>query len=711
MKNIITKSLLLLGITTFPQLGQAMIAPHWQAASIDCIDCHANHIGPKTECSFCHNNSSGAPFTKNSAPEMNTHSSAIMGSETYGVWQLQCVDCHDPHVSGQCDNPLITGTFTSYVAGSGTTTFTIDSLTINDNTWQNPTDWQTKSGQERGLIMVVQGMLWDAESNAYQDFSSEIINATSSSITVLGEINEMSTVRDFTILYGQYVKGTISDKTVRFAGPNDFATDESATGIDPTPSGICQVCHSQTRFWRNDGSGAAHFSGENCTTCHEHEQGFKPSCNACHGYPPVLDSPGQLDGLVWSPEATGSTTAGAHGAHVIDNGISCESCHYEGMPVTPINDDYQLQMGFYLEDTDTSNSSYDGQILNPVYGYQATNGTTVTTNGSLTCLIVCHSDGTYIATGDMSGFLSPPWNSTVSTGCTACHQYPPSYGQDEPKSNDHYRHVTLIGYNCSMCHAGTTTDGSTINPTGNHANGRYDVVGGPSFPGRGGQMIPLELVYEFSPGGGSCSTNSCHDYWGFSTPISWGNTYLRASPSITQGDASNKVDFSVHVTDCGSTTCNEPYFCTFDWGDGSVDENITCQASHIYPAPGDYTVTWNVWDSKHHSLSADKANTVTAVEIEEVITPAIGARVDPSTGLVSVTVPATTETGKQIVKVYCYWGDYLSNAYTPPFEAMEHSYKLDGTYRIRVTVYDANRNKYDYTSTDEPSLEVTVVNP
>ncbi|MBU4261817.1 MAG: CxxxxCH/CxxCH domain-containing protein [Proteobacteria bacterium] len=423
MKKVILPSLLGLGIAMLPQTGAANTAPHWTTNSIDCLDCHQNHMGPKTPCDFCHNNDRGGNYSKTSAPVEATHSAAVIGSSSYGQWQRQCVDCHDPHVSAQCATPLVEGSFSSYSAARGTTTFNLDHLLVLDNFWQDPATWSAKTGAERGLILLVQGMLWDAEQNGFVDFSAEIINATASTITVQGEVTQFSTSRDFKILYGQYIKSEINGTPVAFAAPPaGLAYNESASAIDPTPDGVCQVCHTLTRHWRSDGTLADHFNGGNCTACHDHELGFRPNCNACHGFPPVVDAPGQLNGLVWNPAPTGSTGAGAHAAHVVDNGMSCETCHYGGMPVTPIVDDYRLQMGFHIEGQYTVGNHYDGQSLHPDYTYQGTNNTTVTTGGSMTCTVYCHSDGTFVATGILAANISPSWT-TGSTNCNSCHAY------------------------------------------------------------------------------------------------------------------------------------------------------------------------------------------------------------------------------------------------------------------------------------------------
>jgi|GEM_PF-6708454 len=708
MKRIILHSLLGLGIAMVPQTGSANTAPHWTTNSIDCLDCHQNHMGPKTACEFCHNNDSGGNFSKTSAPAMAPHSAAVIGSDTYGQWQRQCVDCHDPHVSAQCASPLIEGSFSSYSTNNGTTTFTLDSLQVHGTSWQDPAAWSAKTGAERGLIFLVQGMLWDALQNAYVDFSAEIINATASTITVQGEVTQFSTSRDFKILYGQYIKSEINGVPVAFAGtPAGLASNESAGTTDPTPDGVCQVCHTQTRYWRSDGTLAGHFNNENCTSCHEHELGFRPSCNACHGFPPAADSPGQINGLVWNPAPTGSTSAGAHPAHVSGNGIACETCHYSGMPVTPIVDDYRLQMGFAIDGQGTAGNRYDGQLLNPAYSYEGTNNTTVTSGGSMTCTVYCHSDGTSVATGVLAAKTSPAWT-TGSTDCNSCHTYPPAYSQDQPKSNSHQRHI-MAGFTCSTCHFGTTTDAVTIAPTGNHGNGRFDVLGAPTFHANG-QDHSLDLVYSFAAGGGTCSTNSCHGYFGFNTPIAWGNVYLHASPSVTIGAASNEINFQVTVTDCGSAVCNTPFTCTFAWGDGTTTSG-ECTASHIYPAPGSYQVNWNVQDAKYHSMEYDKITTVNAEEIAPATEVSLAASFDPATGLVSVTVPDTTSAGVPVAKVYVYWGDRTTTTITPPIVPVEHRYSRNSTYRIRVVVYDTNYGKMTYTYLEEPSLEVTVINP
>ena len=43
---------------------------------------------------------------------------------------------------------------------------------------------------------------------------------------------------------------------------------------NPPFNGICQTCHTQTKYHRNDGTGLSHEAGTKCTSCHKHANGF-----------------------------------------------------------------------------------------------------------------------------------------------------------------------------------------------------------------------------------------------------------------------------------------------------------------------------------------------------------------------------------------------------------------------------------------------------
>ncbi len=84
--------------------------------------------------------------------------------------------------------------------------------------------------------------------------------------------------------YSKLVRTTINQRSVRLmasSGVNSFADGDSVY------NGVCEVCHSTTKYHRNDGTGQSHNNGANCTSCHPHDVGFSgasggPNCLGCH---------------------------------------------------------------------------------------------------------------------------------------------------------------------------------------------------------------------------------------------------------------------------------------------------------------------------------------------------------------------------------------------------------------------------------------------
>ena len=55
----------------------------------------------------------------------------------------------------------------------------------------------------------------------------------------------------------------------------DGRADGSFASASDPGSGICEICHTTTSYYRADGSGAAHFTFS-CLPCHLHSKGFEP---------------------------------------------------------------------------------------------------------------------------------------------------------------------------------------------------------------------------------------------------------------------------------------------------------------------------------------------------------------------------------------------------------------------------------------------------
>ena len=275
-----------LAIIFFASLSWAIDQPHWYPTlSQGCASCHNMHAYSLT-CIDCHTDTPDLTDPRIvQAPSEATHSSAAIGSNKYGTWSIVCGNCHDQHGSGQVATytPLVQGTFSSYSVDTVLIpdndvlwAFEVSDLTINDPGWNDPAKWSAKTGPDRGLILWVK-----QQSGSW--YSIIVKEATLDTIIGRGDpyYAPFDLTQGFEIHYGQFIDDDIypyggnTSVGVYFNGPSTMANDESGTGLDPTPNGICQVCHTQTTHWLNDGSLSNHFSGWNCTMCHPHEQGFK----------------------------------------------------------------------------------------------------------------------------------------------------------------------------------------------------------------------------------------------------------------------------------------------------------------------------------------------------------------------------------------------------------------------------------------------------
>lgn len=111
-------------------------------------------------------------------------------------------------------------------------------------------------------------------------------------------------------------KGVILTATT---GDNSYADGDSVY------DGVCEVCHIQTLYHTNTGSGAPHYDGLNCVPCHRHP-----------------DSSGEGD--FFFPQVIGPQSHNTHFQH--DRGphlSSCTDCHHpddftlfaDGEPLAP----------------------------------------------------------------------------------------------------------------------------------------------------------------------------------------------------------------------------------------------------------------------------------------------------------------------------------------------------------------------------------------
>ncbi len=250
--------------------------PHNDLASINCTSCHDIHNGlpslliPHTSiypddtpanalCWSCHNDLI--------APFQNTHSSSNTSAQ-YGSWSVECRTCHDPHVQDQwaAYGPA------SLLDSGNSDAIDAFSLTSLGAGW---------SPNEFAVLLVIPNL--NATTQSYR-----ITGNTADTLTVAGpmDLGNITAGDPFGIAYGKLIEGSIptpnsGSKENRFfrpVGPNSFADG------DAVYDGVCEVCHTQTVYHRNDDSGGNHTHnvGVTCTSCHQHINGFMGMGSGAH---------------------------------------------------------------------------------------------------------------------------------------------------------------------------------------------------------------------------------------------------------------------------------------------------------------------------------------------------------------------------------------------------------------------------------------------
>ncbi|GAB4293232.1 MAG: hypothetical protein Kow0090_07460 [Myxococcota bacterium] len=63
-------------------------------------------------------------------------------------------------------------------------------------------------------------------------------------------------------------------KVLKPEGASSEGLVRAGVGGERGGEGLCEVCHTETRYYTRAGDGSAH-SGEYCAVCHTHQEGFK----------------------------------------------------------------------------------------------------------------------------------------------------------------------------------------------------------------------------------------------------------------------------------------------------------------------------------------------------------------------------------------------------------------------------------------------------
>jgi hypothetical protein len=322
-------------------------APHNESNNIDCGSCHGvgllnspfwgGTMSYDQLCLNCHKVSSG-PYSETNAPLAETHSSQTT-SDKYSEWERECRNCHNPHYQRQklykntdANNLyLATGSITNCVYnGDNTSTLTYSTITYKTG-WDATRLTEKTSGYRRTILFPNVNKLGYNYPIIAVDSDAKTIKVTGNATTIIYPPTT------FAAMYGQYIKDFIdvggTNKQVKFF--DQTGTNSYADG-DTIYNGICDVCHTQTDHFRNNGgapdqdhANVCEAKGTNCITCHKHSNGLghggggsETNCVDCHGHD---------DG--WNGGTYYGTTF-SHSTHTENDSddlkgpfITCDTCH------------------------------------------------------------------------------------------------------------------------------------------------------------------------------------------------------------------------------------------------------------------------------------------------------------------------------------------------------------------------------------------------
>lgn len=535
--------------------------PHDSSNTIGCANCHGGanctsvlHSmfwgGVSDEDSFsnlccsCHNKPGGGPYSTKLAPYVVNHSSTTTSTK-YGTWSNKCVACHDPHahhlkyVTGiDSELKLMSGVVTGYAVDTPSSGFS--QLTILGS-YNLKSGWtedklENKSLSERGAIIFPNTNKMGHGFSIHKD-----TDLASNTIVIKGNISKVYNAwygppSEFVVIYGQDMREYVDtdddgvfDARILFTdrtGPKSFAHIDGLApgGNDSTVDGICQVCHTQTSYFRNTGGvpagNHADRSGVDCMLCHAHQNGFKgsggdhgtdlgsgyapisvtASCGVCHTDEPSIgihgntcstchtNSPPDFNGVVL---LRGASAGGSN---------DCAVCHSD-----KASDWYQHNvvhtdegMNAVLEPSAPANNlescmnCHTGNVITGVHDVNAAGDTYPCQQ--------CHNPDGALRDGE-DGYGDARLGVGGSAECSVCH------GAFFGSHPHHYTANNQVSYNTS-----TDTSQAGVHPCGNCHNDAVSTIPLDNWPD-----IFLEHDTDGSKDGSTNSCGNCHNYDGSKT--------------------------------------------------------------------------------------------------------------------------------------------------------------------------------------------------
>ena len=379
-----------------------------------------------------------------------------------------------------------------------------------------------------------------------------------------------------------YVAGALTPAIYR-SEPGSFAFDGSADGSGRY-DGICQSCHTQTKYHRNDGTAPGDPSADTgyghpffynglaladtaCTDCHVHKDstGDAWAIPNCHSQPPAT---------------------GKHAKHVTDMNFTCDTCHFERGAGTAYHLDGTRDINFK---PDFPNATRNNNSATYTRGGSPNTGTCNN--------VYCH--GNFTAGNNQS----PTWDTVYATNtCTdaPCHNTPPPQGAHEKHAGSTYAYQ----YPCTTCHSNWSINGTT------HVDGTKDVTFDSS-------SLAYHATYfanpAFDSGAQTCSGVYCHSNgtaYNRGTdggdpvdggPISWFSTTLYTPKATPTGVTTPRWDTGSITTCVGVCHAGGADYVTGLGPDYFINDSSHGNATNF---PVTYMDTGSHTKNAHQSLSA-----------------------------------------------------------------------------------------------------------
>ncbi|NIN37071.1 MAG: hypothetical protein GTO60_19050 [Gammaproteobacteria bacterium] len=315
---------------------------------------------------------------------------------------------------------------------------------------------------------------------ARNKYSYKILSNTADTLTIEGpvDLTKAGTGDTFAIVYGKLIKDTISlddiidptppktgNKAVKFfnaRGANSFADG------DAIYDGVCEVCHTVTTHFRNDGGGSdpdhtnmgAGIPGTDCTGCHKHVNGFQGmgggvhpthvtddkgpqlGCYDCHG--PVI--PNLADG---QDLANTTVCTNCHSS----NGTAAAKDYWADDPGTWLTTEGEDDYCGSCHDATPGNTKVDGtgDTTVNIIGDNLTYGYFVTGHGK--------ASGNYARLSWQAASASG--NPAANRNCSACHDLSVAHFNSGTKRLKTGYENDANNSNCKQCHSpGTVAVGA-----------------------------------------------------------------------------------------------------------------------------------------------------------------------------------------------------------------------------------------------------------